>query len=482
MKEYIYENNLKQGMIFSDIKQAVKHLGYTYISHAYWDRERLRHYCDYIENEDGTVEICQVFPRIKPFKAKNEFKYFAGDVIYTKTGGFIIDKPFYEYKYSNCLKKWVKEKYYVCRCLIDGCEFIKGEASINRNKSCPVCANRSVVSGINDLKTTHPQYVKYFKDANYPLTHTYASNIETIIKCPNCGSEKLMTANSLTSGHYQCDMCSDGISYPNKFIRNFLSQLSINFEPEKSFRWSEKKIYDQYLPDYNCIIENHGRQHYDAKMAFKNRKRKEKENDDLKRNLAYNNGIKNYIELDCSESTMEYIKNSIMDSELPTLFYFTDKDIDWNLCNQSGYKNIVPKVWDFWNQTNDYYKTLKKFSLSATTLRRYIDLGITLKKCTVPFFLNEDTDKRKYKKAPYNARPIYCIDDDTYYAYAGVCAEYKFKDKSKGPSIGRAANKGITFKGESYVYITREKFNKIKDDSYKHPNIKIVGEKFTDVS
>ena len=41
------------------------------------------------------------------------------------------------------------------------------------------------------------------------------------------------------------------------------------------------------------------------------------------------NGIDTYIELDCRFSECKWIKDSIMNSELPGIFNFTEKDVDW---------------------------------------------------------------------------------------------------------------------------------------------------------
>jgi len=40
-----------------------------------------------------------------------------------------------------------------------------------------------------------------------------------------------------------------------------LDELLVLYETEVQFDWSDNKRYDFYLPEYNAIIEMHGKQH-----------------------------------------------------------------------------------------------------------------------------------------------------------------------------------------------------------------------------
>jgi hypothetical protein len=126
-----------------------------------------------------------------------------------------------------------------------------------------------------------------------------------------------------------------------------LSQLGVKFENQKTFSWATSKKYDFYIQSLNCIIETHGLQHY------KNQKRgrsleKEQKNDLEKINLALDNKIMKYIVLDCRFSDFEFIKNSILKSELRNIFNFSN--IDWLKCHEFAIKTIVKKACDLWNE------------------------------------------------------------------------------------------------------------------------------------
>jgi hypothetical protein len=76
----------------------------------------------------------------------------------------------------------------------------------------------------------------------------------------------------------------------------------------------------------------HGGQHYKSGFNISNRSlNEEQKNDLIKEKLAKKNGILHYIVIDSRRSTVEYIKNSIINSELfITLFEnrYSNKEIN----------------------------------------------------------------------------------------------------------------------------------------------------------
>lgn len=213
----------------------------------------------------------------------------------------------------------------------------------SRGQRCSVCCGRKILPGINDVATTHPWCVQYFKNPDEATKCSFGSEGRYVFKCPTCSAEKEMAIGVLITYGFSCDMCGDGVSYPNKFMYNVLSQLkqrdNLIFEPEKVFEWSRfigggitRRIYDFWIDDNNIIIEVHGRQHFEdcSKSGCLRPLQYEQTNDLFKYELAIKNGIKqdNYIIIDARESDMLYIKDSIMNSVLPKLLNFTEQDID----------------------------------------------------------------------------------------------------------------------------------------------------------
>ena len=107
----------------------------------------------------------------------------------------------------------------------------------------------------------------------------------------------------------------------------------------------------------------------------------EQQNDLIKKNLAEKNGYV-YIVIDCRESSVDWIRNSIMNSQLPTLLGFNEHDIDWNKCGLDAAKSIKKNVWDYYNK---YYFSVKELAeivgLANVTVNRYLIEGNQLGIC-----------------------------------------------------------------------------------------------------
>ena len=69
----------------------------------------------------------------------------------------------------------------------------------------------------------------------------------------------------------------------------------------------------------------------------------EQSNDLLKQQLAEHHNVK-YIVLDCRYSLPEYIKQSIMSSELPEILSFTETNIDWNKATEYANGSLFIEV------------------------------------------------------------------------------------------------------------------------------------------
>ena len=93
--------------------------------------------------------------------------------------------------------------------------------NIVKRPHCLACSNSIPIKGYNTLGDLHPELLKYFvdsEDAFKVLPHTRK---DLRLKCPDCGSIKTMRGIDLIKRGFSCAVCSDKISYPNKFLRNF---------------------------------------------------------------------------------------------------------------------------------------------------------------------------------------------------------------------------------------------------------------------
>jgi len=244
----------------------------------------------------------------------------------------------------------------------------------------------------NTISITHSNYICFLVNKKDAYKYSYGSREKILMKCPNCGHEKKMSLNTLINSGFGCKKCGDGVSFCEKFMFNLLEQLlNKDFQTQLSkttFKWCLKFKYDFYINKINTIIETHGIQHYeggfDKIKSTKHIKTLEEEqnNDEKKENLAIKNGIDNYIILDCRYSELNWIKNSILNSELPILLNFKEEDIDWLKCHEYACNSLVKEVCNLWNNgiksTKEIGELLKK---GNTAIVKYLKQGAILGWC-----------------------------------------------------------------------------------------------------
>ncbi|XZI06026.1 zinc-ribbon domain-containing protein (plasmid) [Clostridium perfringens] len=254
-----------------------------------------------------------------------------------------------------------------------------------KGHGCPVCSGREAKLGVNTIWDTDRWMCDLGVSEVDAKRYSHSSSREIIVKCPDCEKKKEITISNIYQNKTISCSCGDGKSYPEKFVMNVLEQLNIHFETEYSPEWAKPKRYDFHIKDNNCIIETHGEQHYKEKKMRGTRVRaleQEQQNDKYKKETALTNEIEYYIELDCRESNLEWIKESILNSELSKLFDLSK--VDWQQCAEFANKNIVKEVCNYWNNKREdetMTNLKKKFQISRTTLINYLKKGTKLGWC-----------------------------------------------------------------------------------------------------
>lgn len=265
------------------------------------------------------------------------------------------------------------------------------EATINnRTKEngtgCPYCARRpKLLKGFNDMWATNPEQAKLLNNPEDGFKYTQSSNKRVDWKCLDCGNIiKNKMINDVNQRGLSCPKCSDGISFPEKFMYNLLKESNIDFEFDVTQEWSEGKRYDFSFKfqSKTYIIEVHGLQHYEEGFRTVDKGCtlvKVKENDKHKERLARINGIDGYIVIDCRYSTIEWIKNSILNSELMSIL---DRNIDFNKIAILATKTFVRTTCELWNSgIQDTNKLAKILGVHKTTVVKYLKRGAEIGWC-----------------------------------------------------------------------------------------------------
>lgn len=248
--------------------------------------------------------------------------------------------------------------------------------SLLRGSTCPVCANK-IIGDAPDYKnsiwaSTHREYFSQFLSEEQMKSYTPHSCKKVYAICPDCGNRKYIVIEQLLNQGLGC-ICGDGQSYPNKFVYNVLRQLNINVKPEYTPLWNEKVRYDDYLLDYNIIIENHGLQHYQEASSFtRHTLFDEQRNDNLKQQLALEHGVQYYVVLDCRESSAEWLKQSIMRSVLPQLLDFREEDINWQQADEYAICNLVKVSAELFNEGKTVTDIANELQVAKPTVARWL--------------------------------------------------------------------------------------------------------------
>lgn len=288
-----------------------------------------------------------------------------------------------DYKHKNEHLKWYNYKCNIC-----GYEGWMIESALKSGQGCSCCASRTVVKGINDIPTTAPWMIPYFQNGMLEAEkYTKKSGKSIYPRCPHCGRihYKLVPIRNLFSNGFLCT-CSDGISYNEKFMIALLDILNIDYIwqlSKKDFKWCNNRRYDFYISQSKTIIEMNGAQHYKDTSWGKYSDIAIIDNE--KKRIALENGILHYVEINCSIGNLDYIKNSIISSNLPSILDINITDDLLNDCHKKALtSNLLSSICKI---KNDHPKiTVREINylypqLSINCIYNYVRKGIEIGLC-----------------------------------------------------------------------------------------------------
>jgi len=284
--------------------------------------------------------------------------------------------------------------YFTCCC--DKCGSLKQvrKDRLNSNLKC------------NAIRHTRPDVCSMLDDSENEFDYSIQSGKKAKWKCKICGNIFVRAVKDVVNRGINCPQCSDGISFPNKFMYSLLKSAKIIFEREKSFSWSDLKRYDFYIPEYSAIIEMNGMQHYEGCNYYISYEDIHK-NDIQKKSMAVKNGINNYITIDSRISDVLYIKNSVLASDLKNIINFNE--IDFKLVVSKINSNLFECVTKLWNEGYTTKEIASKEQISTDTvivlLKRSAFIGLceydAAKQSNKWFKVSRNTNKKK----------IICLND-----------------------------------------------------------------------
>ena len=220
---------------------------------------------------------------------------------------------------------------------------------------CKICLHQDEHNYLNGrkktLNITHPNIAKLLLNPEDGDKYTSGSNAKVDWICPDCGNIiKNKGISATVKRGLSCPVCSDGLSYPSKFMYNLFIDLNIVLDTEYSPDWIKPKRFDGYFEFNNqkYIIEMDGGLGHGKKVHPHSKKTSDETKiiDDYKDELARKHDIE-VIRIDCCPSEFTYIKNKIIKSRLSELFNLDN--VDWNNIHQKSLKSKVIEACNLYN-------------------------------------------------------------------------------------------------------------------------------------
>lgn len=241
---------------------------------------------------------------------------------------------------------------------------------------CPYCVGSKVLIGYNDLWTTCPDVAKMLRnpDVGYTISKGSHQKVEWI--CPECGTVKIDAPKQIVGYGLACSVCSDGISYPNRFMVSLLKQLNVDFIPEYSPEWIKPYRYDFLLKTNkgDILVElDGGIGHGCVDFRTGDKDAKGLHRDIIKNNAAKNHNIE-LIRIDCKYMDMKdrfnYVTKSILNSKLNKILNFSC--VNFEVCNKEATKSLHMEAAKLYDMGFRIREISDKLNVSYDTIYKWL--------------------------------------------------------------------------------------------------------------
>lgn len=173
------------------------------------------------------------------------------------------------------------------------------KATVNRRSAgcdCPVCSNKKVIVGINDLWTTNPDIAEQLVDTTIGYKVTYGSKRRTKWKCTKghvWEATIFVRVGSKSKYGTRCPKCSKSQSYLEKLVLDtvcelYLGDIKSRKRPIRTIDGKQREL-DIWLPDLNLAFEVQDFNTH-SKTSDKELRSGHLYSNDTKGNLTYKHG------------------------------------------------------------------------------------------------------------------------------------------------------------------------------------------------
>ncbi|MBR3173717.1 MAG: hypothetical protein IKF24_04240 [Eubacterium sp.] len=165
---------------------------------------------------------------------------------------------------------------------------VNNRTGVNKT-GCPVCSNRVIIRGINDLATTNPKVLEewnYEKNVKVsPYSVGAGTNQKVWWKCSECGNEWKSPVRAKVEGR-RCPICDERLhsSFPEKSIFYYVKQQYPNAVSRYTELFTNRMEIDIFIPELTVGIEYDGSQWHSTPDQIRREKNKY--------SICQNNGVK----------------------------------------------------------------------------------------------------------------------------------------------------------------------------------------------
>lgn len=393
---------------------------------------------------------------IQAHKRNYTFRYDIGNILDVKSGKIKIINRFRNNGYRM---------YYV-ECLTCKYKYNTREHQIINGVGCKVCSGNRVIIGYNDFNTKYHELSEHLvnkKDGEDKSSST------TKVKwlCKKCNNIYLDSLSNVVRRGILCPFCESSYSFGEGVMEQILYFLNVDYKHNTSFKWSNKKKYDFYIPNKKTIIEIHGKQHFARGFENLGGKTLQEEinNDKYKRNLALNNGILHYIEIDCRNSSINWIKNNILNNQdFCEIFDISTFNWDGLIYNYNNYN--IDNISSLWNKGYSVCQISDELGLDRHYVQKQLTMYAKIDKID---YSQEISKNRKYRiVSSKKSKPIKCITTNQFFSSSSLCEKLSidiFGTRLTSANMARQIKRNSPHKGFLFEYISKEEFNKRKEES-----------------
>ena len=314
---------------------------------------------------------------------------------------------------------------------------------------------RLVGNKVADIK---PDMIQYFANPSDAYKYSVYNKAFVEVICPICKRKRMQQVNNLCLHGFFCDICSDGISIPNKIMYCVLEQCKIDFVNEasksKGFEWITKRYrYDFYFKSStkeNILIEMDGGFHRTETQQLIDR------NKDM---LAVKNGYR-VIRIDCQydRDPLQHIRNNIVNSELKSLLPL--HLVDWDLCNEFLQTTLMQEACKLW-ESEEYSvgEIANKLNVSRVTVGTYLKRGKEYNLCP-SYDLSEVTYRKGTRVMLLQQGKIVGV----FRHFNQLCEKslLLFGVSFHKPSVITCSRRAQLYKGYEIKRITKEEYEQCK--------------------